>query len=148
MRRATHFSYEILRKIKGTTCCNCGINCEENIVYHHIVPISVGGNDIISNIIPICTECHSIIHFGESYGLKNQSELIKKGLERARAEGKTLGRRKTTYNDLPQNFEKYVKLVEKGMSIVEASKQLHISRQSFYKYREIYNNYQKNLSFE
>ena len=148
VRKATHFSYEILKKIKGTTCCNCGINCEENIVYHHVVPISNGGNDIISNIIPVCTECHSIIHFGESHGLKNYSELIKKGLKRARAEGKTLGRRKTTYKDLPPDFEKYVKLVENGMPIVEAAKQLQISRTSFYKYREIYNNYQEKLSSE
>ena len=43
MRQTTHFSYDILKKIKGTTCCNCGINCEENIVYHHIVPICSGG---------------------------------------------------------------------------------------------------------
>ena len=148
MRKTTHFSYETLKKIKGTTCCNCGINCEENIVYHHVVPISAGGNDIISNIIPVCTECHSIIHFGESHGLKNHSELVKKGLKRARAEGKIIGRRKITYEDLPLNFGEYVKLVKNGMSIVEASKQLQISRQSFYKYREIYNNYQEELSSE
>lgn len=140
---ATHFSYDILKKIKGTTCCNCGMNCEENIIYHHIVPICSGGNDIISNIVPLCTECHSIIHFGESHGLKNHSELIKLGMKKAKEEGKQIGRKQTTFEDLPLNFEEYMTKVENGMTIVDAAKALDISRPTFYKYRKIYNKQKK-----
>ena len=140
---SSHFSRDILKKIKGTTCCNCGLNCEENIIYHHIVPLGNGGNDIINNIIPVCTECHSLIHFGESKGLKNHSALVKAGLEKAKANGVKLGRHTTTFDELPDNIGEYIKYVEQGMSIVEASKQLGISRPSFYKYRKIYQNYQQ-----
>lgn len=140
---SSHFSRKTLEKIKGTVCCNCGIDCKENIVYHHIVPLGIGGNDVIDNIIPICTECHSIIHFSKSKGLKNQSALVKAGLEKAKANGKKLGRHQTTYKDLTDNIKEYIQKVNKGMSITEASKELNISRPTFYKYQKIYNEHQE-----
>lgn len=50
-------------KILGTICCNCGRECMEQIEYHHVVPLERGGKDILSNLAPVCYECHSIIHF-------------------------------------------------------------------------------------
>lgn len=50
--------------ILGSVCCNCGKDCGKQIEYHHIVPLELGGKDIISNLAPICFECHSVIHFG------------------------------------------------------------------------------------
>lgn len=53
---------EVIKQNKGSSCCNCGSS--ENIEYHHIVPISLGGNDIESNIVPLCHRCHKAAHHG------------------------------------------------------------------------------------
>lgn len=50
-------------RILGTVCCNCGKECGTEIEYHHIVPLERGGKDVVSNLAPICYECHSICHF-------------------------------------------------------------------------------------
>ena len=49
--------------ILGSICCNCGRDCADEIEYHHIVPLERGGKDILSNLAPVCYECHSVIHF-------------------------------------------------------------------------------------
>ena len=46
----------------GTTCINCGSS--ENIEYHHIVPLSLGGREKVSNIVPLCKRCHKAAHYG------------------------------------------------------------------------------------
>lgn len=48
----------------GTVCCNCGKDCGYKIEYHHIVPLEYGGKDVIGNIVPLCSECHSMTTFG------------------------------------------------------------------------------------
>lgn len=55
-RRTNGFYAEHL----GTKCINCG--SEEDIAYHHIVPLSVGGTNNLSNIVPVCERCHKAIH--------------------------------------------------------------------------------------
>lgn len=44
----------------GKTCCNCGSNLD--VEYHHIVPLALGGTNKITNIVPLCGICHSIVH--------------------------------------------------------------------------------------
>lgn len=58
---------EEMRKRLGHKCVNCG--SEENIEYHHIVPLHVGGNEVISNIVPLCYSCHKAVH--------NSGEILK-----------------------------------------------------------------------
>ncbi len=41
-------------------CDNCGST--ENLVMHHIVPLSQGGNHVASNISLLCESCHSVVH--------------------------------------------------------------------------------------
>lgn len=62
------FSRKIARAAKkenlfGTACCNCGKECGSEIEYHHIVPLERGGQDIKTNLAPLCYECHSLVHF-------------------------------------------------------------------------------------
>lgn len=44
----------------GCKCVNC--ESEEKIEYHHIVPITVGGTNRLSNIVPLCEKCHKAVH--------------------------------------------------------------------------------------
>jgi 5-methylcytosine-specific restriction endonuclease McrA len=47
-------------------CQNCGLsggpNGEIELHAHHIVPLSVGGNNTLSNIVTLCHHCHILIH--------------------------------------------------------------------------------------
>jgi len=47
----------------GSVCYNCG--CKENIQYHHIVPLRLGGTNALSNIAALCTRCHKVAHMGQ-----------------------------------------------------------------------------------
>lgn len=65
MRAKRNVSQTFRRQIKekcGDVCVGCGSN--ENIEYHHIVPISLGGADDFSNIVPLCHACHKAAHNG------------------------------------------------------------------------------------
>lgn len=46
----------------GTVCVNCADT--ENIEYHHVVPLEVGGTNRFTNIVPVCLTCHMKIHMG------------------------------------------------------------------------------------
>lgn len=130
-------------------CVNCGApaTCE-----HHIVPISLGGNDIPSNKVPLCDKCHGVIHgvsFGE--GCLSHGELIKRGIQkkkdaisrgevyRARSGriSKGLGGRPAlTISDLPSYFvENYNNHNYKNIS--DLARKCGMSRTTVYKYIEV-----------
>ena len=50
----------ILAEECGTVCVCCG--SMEGIAYHHILPLAMGGDNRISNIVPVCEVCHGKIH--------------------------------------------------------------------------------------
>jgi hypothetical protein len=74
-------------------CCNCSQPADHT---HHIVPIHLGGQDVLSNVVAICQSCHGKVH-GFGYGLDHRA-ATKAGVERARAAGKVIGR-KPSYTD-------------------------------------------------
>ena len=49
----------------GCTCVNCGST--EKIEYHHIVPLCMGGTNRLTNIAPVCVNCHVAIHGEAEY---------------------------------------------------------------------------------
>lgn len=119
----------------GMQCCNCGST--EELEYHHIVPISLGGNDINSNMACLCYTCHEKIHFGESkHGL--HSTVIKMGLDVAKAKGKKLGRPVT---GVPKEFVKEYNKFQSGeygsITVVQFAKLQGIAVSTFYKYVSI-----------
>jgi hypothetical protein len=71
-------------------CISCG---REDITWHHVVPIEVGGADVISNIVPVCNDCHMNIHVQKSL-----PERLLSG--RART-GKFGGRKRS----MPENYK-------------------------------------------
>lgn len=44
----------------GTACANCGSSQE--VEYHHIVPLSNGGTNRVSNFVALCPICHLKAH--------------------------------------------------------------------------------------
>lgn len=57
--------------------CGC---CESTVdlQYHHIVPLALGGSNLLTNYVCLCKKCHNVIHTGIStisYGhLKRTTE--------------------------------------------------------------------------
>lgn len=59
-----------------TNCCfDC--NSTTNIVYHHVVPTSLGGK----NTIPLCQLCHDKVHGLQPRNI-SMSSLIKNGMQK------------------------------------------------------------------
>lgn len=66
---------------------------------------------------------------------------IKSGLENAKAKGKTLGRHKLTADKLPPKFSHYYKLYKnEEITITEFARMMKRTRQTIYRYIEIYEN--------
>ena len=64
---------QIMRKELGCKCGNCG--SEENVEYHHVVPLFLGGTNELTNIVPLCHRCHRAAHCGRHtshYAEKNE----------------------------------------------------------------------------
>ncbi len=139
-RKSSQINRTILIDQLGTKCCNCGKECHDLIIYHHIVPISLGGKDIITNIVPICTECHNILHHGISEDNHiSHSELIKAAIKKQKESGTyTGGRKKTTLEDIPDQFFDYLnKIKNNEITKTEAARKLNCSRSTIYKYLQI-----------
>lgn len=53
---------QLLRDNLGDKCVNC--NSDYKVEYHHIVPLALGGTNRLSNIVPLCYQCHKAAHNG------------------------------------------------------------------------------------
>lgn len=50
---------ERLIALRGDRCFNCGT--PDDIEWHHVVPLEVGGNDVDTNMVPLCYSCHKAV---------------------------------------------------------------------------------------
>lgn len=51
----------VLKKYRNK-CANCG--SKEDLEIHHIVPLSLGGTNNATNLVPLCYSCHKAAHNG------------------------------------------------------------------------------------
>ena len=58
----SHSFRRMLKEQLGCECVNCGSS--ENVEYHHIVPLALGGTNDIRNLVPLCYKCHKAAHHG------------------------------------------------------------------------------------
>lgn len=78
--------------MKKHYCINCGKEATE---LHHVVPLAIGGNDVESNKVWLCSKCHTLIHgMNEERRGTHWRELQRAGIEKAKLEGKYKGRKK------------------------------------------------------
>ena len=114
-------------KLETHYCINCG---KEAIEQHHVVPLVLGGNDIISNKVWLCSECHAIVH---GLNKKNRGtywkELQAAGIAKAKAEGKYKGRKPINIS----NFKFYYNRIKNGENKCSIAEELKISRPTLYK---------------
>lgn len=61
-------------------CAICGFSIKTALRIHHIVPLSLGGLNLLSNFALICPNCHALVHYFSSnnYLNVNLNPLISK----------------------------------------------------------------------
>lgn len=110
-------------------CVNCGSKaCEQ----HHIVPLALGGNDISTNLVWLCSSCHGKIHQWNNPHRDSPQwkELQRIGIEKAKAEGR-MGRPRVKP---PDNFAVVVNRWRAGeITAVAAMKELNLTKTTFYR---------------
>ena len=113
-----------LKEALGDICVNCGSN--EHIHYHHIVPLECGGTNSLTNIVPLCEDCHGLAHGRDSY------KLLREGRDRAKTkEGYRDGRPKK-YTE--QELNRAMKLKSEGLSYNQIVKETGISKSTLIRY--------------
>jgi len=130
----TIYSWKEDKLIKKDVCFECGLT--ENIHYHHVVPESKGG----TNVIPLCPICHGKVH-GRNF--LNHKELQRLGIEKAKLEGKFVGRSKGTKESVEKFLSKrknldIINLLKQKKSYVEISKILKCSATTITKVSNVY----------
>lgn len=120
-------------------CINCG---KEATHWHHVVPKSLGGRDG-TNKVPLCDECHGLIHnVSYSNGVISHSALVKESLKKAKAEGKQIGLVKGTKLTTKKSIEakeiikKYNKDFDGNLDDTHTRALAKISRNTYYKYKK------------
>lgn len=108
----------------GIVCANC--HSSENLQYHHIVPIALGGSNLLSNFVCLCYDCHKTIHTGVP-GI-NYNTL---GMNGTRKNGRPKIQKEDLSKDLIQDIQ------EHKLNITEISKKYGYSRKTIYKYKKI-----------
>lgn len=121
----------------GTYCCNCGKT--EDIQYHHIVPLALGGNDVISNMCCLCGECHSKLHYGKVKS--NISAATKAGIERARKRGSQIGNKPGTTFTTKKSIKSKAIILRNSIEFyghlndAAVMELCELSRNTYYKYK-------------
>lgn len=113
--------------INNPICKYCGERAEH---VHHIIPLSLGGDNREDNLISLCSTCHGKIH-GKTFITNNKNETWKKlqreGIERAKKEGKYKGRTRKKI-DKTLYFHLKKKYYNREINKVQFAKELGISR--------------------
>ena len=116
--------------MQNNICVNCG---KPAIELHHIVPLALGGNDIDSNKVYLCSECHALVHGHDKIRRGTDwHELQAVGITNAHKNGIKFGRPRAKK---PNNWDEVIaKWNNKEIPTVKAMKELKLSKATFYKY--------------
>ena len=92
-----------IKDAKYHFCAACG--SEHDLQYHHLVPVSKGGEDDPTNIIVLCAGCHQKWH--QQGGRDHHNYLVKDGIARARERGVKVGKPNADYDNIMRLIATY-----------------------------------------
>lgn len=115
---------EVLRRYDNKcACCKREVRLE----IHHIVPVSLGGSDEITNLVPLCESCHKAAHIGRNIHEFTKHECGEKG-------GRSY---KISFADFDREFQKYIDgRIGKAMFCKLVGYSLHITKGNCPHYRK------------
>jgi len=106
------------------TCINCGQPAEH---WHHVVPKVLGGNDT-TNCVPLCHNCHGLVH-----DKKMASKALQRaGIERAKVEGKYKGKSPIPV-DKQAFYNEYMLVLTKKQTNIQAMAHLGLKPNTYYR---------------
>ena len=117
-------------------CVVCG--SKEDLHQHHIIPVVLSDDKrevTTDNTITVCGYHHKLIHGIQQKDHFNHSVLTKKGLIKARNDGKTLGRKSKTTE---KEKEEIIDMLIKGISVSSVARKYNISRATVISIRETF----------
>lgn len=101
--------------------------------FHHVVPRCLGG----TRTVPLCEKCHGLVH--DTDFSQRRRNLQKKGIEKAKAEGRYTGRKKGTRKYSDEDIKKIVAERDNGLSIPDISIKYNLGHATVSNYmREFY----------
>jgi hypothetical protein len=104
-------------------CINCGAPAQER---HHVVPDSLGGRATVY----LCSACHGLAHGMHRADIR---ELTRQGLQRARSEGRKLGRPQAL---TPDQQQQVLQALADGQTVYSLAKTLGVARQVIMRVRD------------
>ena len=110
--------------MKNNFCSVCSATGMTEI--HHIVPVSLGGPDTLSNKIELCLTCHSKAHNHRA----EWRNKIRKGIEEAKKKGIYKGRPPSI------NKDQVIEMKKQGVGATNIARSLGIGRASVYRILE------------
>lgn len=64
-----------IRKLLSKECGNCG---KPAVAIHHVIALASGGKNRLTNMFPVCDDCHDLAHERTLHGLRAQSSQRRK----------------------------------------------------------------------
>lgn len=60
-------------------CYVCGFACRPVLIIHHIIPVAIGGDNSLSNVVSLCPNCHAIVHKMMDFALTQDTSTMNLG---------------------------------------------------------------------
>ena len=95
----------------GFRCRLCGEDVHNGSEIHHLTQISNGGDNTKNNLITLCPHCHAFMHCNPKLSIGHR-QSVREGIERARLNGKTIGRPKGSKDKKIRSKKGYYKKIE------------------------------------
>lgn len=116
---------------KEHACVNCGER--EDLHLHHVVPLVYGGTNYLTNVVLLCTSCHSVVHCRKKM---SSGEMIKQGIQ---ASDKKQGRKVGQLDKMSDELRSDIKLFigDRSIKQIDLMNKHNISRNTLKKYIEI-----------
>ena len=113
------------KSIKKSNVCSVCFSTGPTEI-HHIIPVSLGGPDSLSNLIELCLDCHAKAHNHRKIWRQKALE----GIQKRKNLGLYIGRKSTISRKVFKN------LLEKGLSCDDIAKIMKIGRASAFRIKK------------
>ena len=114
-------------------CVNCGLEAK---CVHHIVPLSLGGFDVLGNLVSLCLPCHGVIH---NRDFVKQRNCQLRSIQQRRERGESVGGRQLSYTQ--SQLDVCLSMRSKGLTVREIAAIVGLSKSVVG--RIMRNNYQR-----
>lgn len=123
------FNAKLKKEVFGrcnNKCHICNFSIQQILNMHHIIPVNLGGKDLIENLTLLCPNCHTLVHRLAAKKFINKDKIQFLNQEYDKSAIKRLSEisteiRKAKYNIIVNNKWRSSKLTNKPYTIKSAT---------------------------